>query len=75
MLAFAVATYLVNMTFINQQLALQGQTWKIPFPPPNLDVLYRVIAVGFGFMDVVFLAIVGWEAWIIPRPIRLPEAR
>lgn len=70
---FVVATYLVNMTFINQELAGRGETWRVPFLPPNLDVFYRVVAAGFGMMDLVFLAIVMWEAWIIPRPLRLPE--
>jgi hypothetical protein len=28
---------------------------------------------GFGIMDVVFLAIMVWEAWKFPRPIALPQ--
>jgi hypothetical protein len=72
--AFFVATYLVNMTFINQALATRGEAWRIPFPPPNLLLFYRVVATGFGVMDVVFLGIVVWEAWVIPRPLRVPEA-
>lgn len=71
---FIVATYLVNMTFINQHLASRGEAWRVPFPPPNLPIFYRVVATGFGVMDVVFLAIVMWEAWIIPRPVKLAEA-
>jgi len=31
-----------------------------------------VLRAGFGVMDFVFLAIVVYEAWKIPRPIRLP---
>ncbi len=72
-ISFFVATYLVNMTFINQELAKRGEVWRIPFPPSNLRIFYRVVAAGFGLMDVVFLAIVVWQAWAIPRPVRLPE--
>ncbi|HEV8643855.1 MAG TPA: hypothetical protein VGV13_22535 [Methylomirabilota bacterium] len=72
-ISFFAATYLVNMTFINQELVKRGEAWRIPFPPSNLQVFYRVVAAGFGLMDVVFLAIVVWQAWAIPRPLRLPE--
>jgi hypothetical protein len=71
---FIVASYLVNMTFINQHLASRGEMWRVPFPPPNLAVVYQVLAAGFGLMDVVFLAIVVWQAWIIPRPVKLAES-
>jgi hypothetical protein len=27
---------------------------------------------GFGIMDVVFLAIMVWEAWKFPRPLVIP---
>jgi len=70
--SFVVATYLVNMTFINQHLAQRGETWRLAFPPSNLTLFYRVLSATFGVMDVVFLAIVVWEAWRIPRPITLP---
>ena len=72
-LSFVMATYLVNMSFINQELAKRGATWRVSFPPPSVQVFYRVVAAGFSVMKVVFLAIVVWEAWIIPRPIKLPE--
>lgn len=68
---FAVARYLVNMTFINQTLARQGETWRVSFPPPSLDMFGRVVALDFGIMDAVFLAIVVWQAWSIPRPLEL----
>ena len=73
-LSYLVATYLVNMTFINRALAQQGAAGRVPFPPTSLDLLGRVLTAGFGVMDVVFLAIVVYEAWKIPRPIRLPGA-
>lgn len=72
--AFFVAIYLVNMTFINRALATRGEVWRIPFPPPNLRLFYRVVATHFGVMDIVFLGIVVWEAWVIPRPLKLPAA-
>jgi hypothetical protein len=70
-LSFLLASYLVNMTFINQALQQRGQGWRIPFPPHSLEMLYRVLAVNFGVMKLVFLAIVVYEAWVIPRPPRL----
>jgi hypothetical protein len=70
-LAFLVASYLVNMTFINQTLQRRGEGWRVPFPPDRLETFYRVIAVNFGVMELVFLAIVVYEAWTIPRPPRL----
>lgn len=70
--SFLVAAYLVNMTFINQALAQQGQAFRVPFPPASLDMFYKVLAANFGVMKFVFLAIVMYEAWIIPRPVKLP---
>lgn len=40
--------------------------------PASPEQLFRVIALDFGVMDVVFLAIVVYEAWKIPRPVVLP---
>jgi hypothetical protein len=70
-LSFLVAVYLVNMTFINQVLAQQGATERIAFPPASLNMLYQVIAANFGVMKLVFLGIVVYEGWVIPRPIKL----
>ena len=72
--SYAVATYLVNMTFLNRALAEQGKAFHIGFPPDDLGLFYAVVSTGFGLMDVVFLAIVVYEAWKIPRPPRLPRA-
>jgi hypothetical protein len=69
--AFFVATYLVNMTFINEALRERGDGWRVPFPPHSLDMFYRVIAVNFGIIKLVFLGIVVYEAWVIPRPPKL----
>src|SRR5882724_6994682 len=73
-LSFLVAAYLVNMTFINQALQQRGESWRIPFPPHSVDMLYRVLAVNFGLMKLVFLGIVVYEAWVIPRPPKLDLA-
>jgi hypothetical protein len=69
---YAVATYLVNMTFINRSLAGSGESFRIAFPPQSPTIFFRVLAADFGVMDCVFLAIVVYEAWKIPRPLVLP---
>lgn len=73
-LSYLVATYLVNMTFINQALAKEGGPFRVAFPPQSLELAGRVLSANFGIMDVVFFAIVVYEAWKIPRPLRLPTA-
>ena len=70
-LSFLVAVYLVNMTFINEALAHRGEAWRVGFPPPSVNVFYQVIAANFGIMKLVFLGIIVYEAWFIPRPIKL----
>jgi len=69
-LSFLVAVFLVNMTFLNAALAQRGDTFRVTFPPPNLEAFYRVVAANFGIMKLVFLAIIVYEAWVIPRPIK-----
>lgn len=71
--SFAVASYLVNMTFINRQLARAGDARRLPFPPTSIEGFGAVVALGFGLMDLVFVAIMVWEAWTIPKPPQLPE--
>jgi hypothetical protein len=73
-LSFLVAAYLVNMTFINQGLAQRGESWRIPFPPHSVEMFYRVVAVNFGVMTLVFLAIVAYQAWVIPKAPKLDLA-
>lgn len=72
--SYLVASYLVNMTFLNRALAASGDASRVGFPPASLDLLVRVISLNFGLMDFVFLAIVIWEAWKFPRPLSLPPA-
>ena len=68
--AFFYATYLVNRTFIHKALADQGQAASLPlFPGP--EVFLRVVQVGFGVMDLVFLGLVVYEAWKIPAPVQI----
>jgi hypothetical protein len=69
---WVAASYLVNMTFLNRELAKQGEAFQVTFPPTSFAMVGAVLSAGFGFMDVVFLAIMMWEAWKFPRPIRLP---
>jgi hypothetical protein len=71
--SFAVASYLVNMTFINEELARRGVEQRVPFPPPSLAGMVEIVALGFGVMDAVFVGILIWQAWVIPRAPRLPE--
>lgn len=71
--AFFYATFLVNRTFIQRAFAKRGETLIIPLLP-ELDQFLRVVTAGFGIMDLVFLAIVVWEAWKIPAPIQLGGA-
>lgn len=70
--SFIVATYLVNMTFINRMLAEKGESFRLGFPPASIALFANVVGTDFGMMDFVFLAIVIYEAWKIPRPIILP---
>ncbi len=70
--SYLVATYLVNMTFLNQAFAKQGEAFRVGFPPATTALFVRVVSIGFGLMDLVFVGIVVWEAWRIPRPIALP---
>ena len=69
--SWVFASYLVNMTFINRTFAEKGDAFRVPFPPTSLDMAAKVVGAGFGLMDVVFLAIMAWEAWKFPRPLRL----
>ena len=70
--SYLCATYLVNMSFINKTLAEQSNASRVAFPPQNPALFFKVVSLGFGFMDVVFLAIVVYQAWRIPAPSVLP---
>jgi hypothetical protein len=64
-LAFFYASYLVNRTLI-----LREGAGQLPLVP-GIGLLVRVVSLGFGTFDLVFLAIVLWEAWRIPAPFKL----
>lgn len=70
-ISFAYASYLVNRTFILQAYAEQGL--RLPLAP-DLQTLFAVVRAGFGVIDLVFLAIVVYQAWKIPAPFELAEA-
>ena len=72
LVSYVVASYLVNMTFVNKALAERGDSFRVGFPPQSLELFGRVLTANLGIMDAVFLAIVVYEAWKIPRPIALP---
>lgn len=68
--AFFYANYLVNRSFFHRALAEDGSGYVLPLVPgPSLFI--DVVSVGFGAFDLVFLAIVLWQAWKIPAPFRL----
>jgi len=69
-LSYVMAIYWVNRSFIHKAYAEQGEQVALPFiPDPNL--LLEVVRLDIGIFEVVFLGIIIWEAWKIPRPIRL----
>jgi hypothetical protein len=73
-ISFFVASYLVNMSFANKALEESGEALRVSFPPGSIDQMVAVVGLDFGIMDVVFLAIVVWQAWSIPKPIKLPDS-
>lgn len=70
--SFVVASYFVNVHFINEALTKSGDTRQLGFVPVSLEAFFRIVTANFGVMDLVFLAITLYEAWKIPRPIALP---
>lgn len=71
---FVYASYLVNRSFIHKAYAERGEPITLPLLPPP-ELFFRVVAAGFGVMDLVFLAIVLYEAWKIPAPVEIPVGR
>jgi hypothetical protein len=71
--SFFYASYLVNRTFIQRAFAEESTDFVLPLlPSPELFV--QVIGANFGIFDLVFLAIVAWQAWQIPAPLKLSPA-
>jgi len=67
-LAFFYATYLVNRSFL-LQTSIYGMRELPWLPGPELFV--AVVRAGFGLFDLVFLAIVIFQAYRIPAPVHL----
>jgi hypothetical protein len=72
--AYAFASYLVNRSFLLQAIAddpaLRAGGASLPiFASPAL--MFAVIRAGFQVFDLVFLAIVIYQAWKMPAPFRL----
>ncbi|NOT35423.1 MAG: hypothetical protein HOP12_14860 [Candidatus Eisenbacteria bacterium] len=72
--SYCAATYFVNMTFINRALEKQGEAMRIGFPPQSFELFGRVLSSDLGLMDLVFVAIVVYQAWSIPKPVALPPS-
>jgi hypothetical protein len=71
-LSFVYAKYLVNRTFILQAYAEQGLSLPLA---PDLQTLFGVVKAGAGFIDLIFLGIVVYQAWKIPAPFDLGNTR
>jgi hypothetical protein len=69
--SFLAASYLVNVAHANRGLLERGESWRVPMWPAHPLAFWDLMTVGFGVMDLVLLAIVLWEAWQIPAPVRL----
>ena len=69
-LSYFYASYLVNRTLIQRAYLERGEEVVLPLlPAPGL--LYEVVAIDFGLFDLVFLALVVFQAWKMPAPIEL----
>lgn len=70
--SYFYASYLVNRTFLLRYMEEQGQTGDFPWlPDPQL--FYRVVSLNFEAFDLIFLAIVIWEAWRGLAPLKLTK--
>jgi hypothetical protein len=68
-LSFFYAQYLVNRTFILRAFAEKMPHEGVSLPLlPDPEFFFDVVTVGFGIFDLVFLAIVIFEAYKIPAP-------
>lgn len=72
--AYGYASYLVQRTFLLKAIAddpaLQAAGARVPlFAPPAF--MFDVLRAGFQVFDLVFLAIVVYQAWKMPAPLTL----
>jgi len=68
--SFFYASYLVNRSFALKYFAEQGESVVLPVVPAP-DLFLNLLMADFGIMDLVFLAIVVYQAWRIPAPFNL----
>lgn len=72
--AYGYASYLVNRSFLlaaiaaDSSLQVAGATLPLLAPPA---LMFAVIRAGFEVFDLVFLAIVVYQAWKMPAPFKL----
>jgi hypothetical protein len=69
-LAFFYANYLVTRSFVHKAFEEEGVEGVLPLLP-DLSTFVEVTQLSFSPIDLVFLAIVIYEAWKIPAPIPL----
>jgi len=67
---YLYASYLVSRTFINRFYAAEGQELVLPLLP-SPELLLAVVGDGFGIMDLVFVGIAVYQAWMMPAPFKL----
>jgi len=67
--AYVYAQYLVTRTFLLRYAGQQGAGLDLPLLP-DLGLLLKVFRAGFNLFDLIFLAIVVFQAWRIPAPLR-----
>jgi hypothetical protein len=72
--SFFYAQYLVTRTFILRYISEQGTAGSLPLLP-DPQTLIQVVRANFGLFDLIFLAIVVYEAWILPAPFRFRSGR
>jgi len=70
LVGYFYASYLVSRTFINRFYAAEGQELVLPLLPTP-ELLLAVIRDGFGIMDLVFVGIAVYQAWVMPQPFKL----
>lgn len=68
--SYGLATYWVFLSAFRSYVAENNLDGSLPFlPTPELFI--EVFTAGFEMFDLIFLAIVLWQAWKIPAPISL----
>jgi hypothetical protein len=67
---YVYASYLVGRTFTHRYYAAEGQELVLPLLP-SPDLLLAVVRNGFGIMDLVFVGIAVYQAWMMPAPFKI----